>query len=89
MLLTQLQKLTSFISGEAKILEARPSKLDEAVMDLIEKGTILDGEIPKPEGDSEAVEEKLQRIISEHKSGSRERESLNFAAYYFTAPSLN
>ena len=89
MLLTQLQKLTSFVSGEAKILEARPSKLDEAVMDLIEKGTILDGEIPKPEGDSEAVEEKLQRIISELKSGSRERESLNFAAYYFTAPSLN
>ena len=89
MMLTELQKLTSFLSGEAKILEARPSMLAEAVNDLIEKGTILDGEIPNPEGDSEAVEEKMQRIIGEFKNGILEKESLNIAAYYFTAPGLN
>ena len=89
MMLTELQKLTSFISGETKILEARPSMLDVAVNDLIEKGTILDGEIPEPEGDSEALEEKLNRVISEIKNGRWDRESLNLAAYYFTSPNLN
>jgi hypothetical protein len=89
MLQKELQKLTNFIAGEAAILETRPSKLEEAFTDLFEKGSVLDAEIPDPEKDDEAIEQKIQRIISELKNGSTDKESLNLAAYYFTAPNLN
>ena len=79
MLQKELQKLTNFIAGEAAILETRPSKLEEAFTDLFEKGSVLDAEIPDPEKDDEAIEQKIQRIISELKNGSTDKESLNLA----------
>ena len=92
MLQKEIKRLTRFIAGEAKILEARPLKLNEAFEQFLTEDSVLDREIPSAQEDDKAIEEKLERIISELKSGSSARpdkKSLNLAAYYLTAPSLN
>jgi hypothetical protein len=91
-LFNRIQNLTNLVASETQIARARPQKLERALAELRSRPSLLDSEIPKNiEEDHEALQEKITRLISElRKEGSNHpnKKSLDFVAYFLTAPNL-
>ena len=92
MLLNKIQNLANLVSSETQIAQARPQKLERALTELLSRPSIIDSEIPKStEEDPEALQEKITRLIWELKkegSNNPDKKSLDFVAYFLTAPNL-